>query len=124
MRRDAWKRLASLLVAMLAATGCRRSEVHARCTVRTAGSYCTFQNTGTPAARACFAVTVGPPRGFVAYASARVCSPVLQPGERSAAVPIAFEDGDPLARCGASPGSGGPGTCETRVTTERIEPAP
>ncbi len=122
MRRDARKRVASLVIAVLAAVGCRHSEVRARCTVRTAGSYCTFQNTGTPPARACFEVTVGPPRGFVVYASTHVCSPVLQPGERTAAVPIVFEEGDPLERCTASPG--GASVCETRVTTERIEPAP
>src|SRR5512146_2163258 len=101
MRAHVRKRIAWIAAMLLVAAACRRTEVRARCTVRTAGSYCTFLNAGTQNARGCFRVTVGPVAGFVVYATAHVCSPLLQPGERAEATPITFDADDPFERCTA-----------------------
>lgn len=110
--------LAALAIGLV---GCHKLEVRAQCTVRSVGSYCTFQNTGAQAGRACFEVSVRP-RGRVAvFARARTCSPVLQPGEESPPVVVTFDGENPYEQCVVDPASGEPRNCVTVVTTERVE---
>jgi hypothetical protein len=103
--------------------GCRRIEIRARCTVRSAGSYCTFQNTGRQAGRACFRVQVRGRNGGPLRASARVCSPALQSNDESAPEPIVFGEPEtnPFEHCTVDPTTGRAIDCTTVVTTERIE---
>src|SRR5260221_14581467 len=107
---------AMMALLLTSVVGCHRVEVRARCTVRTAGSYCTFQNTGQQPGRACFRIAVHARVGVAPYVATSVCSPALQPGEESAPEAIGFGGADPFERCTIDPATGQPTDCQTIVT--------
>lgn len=121
-RRPAFCSLPATVLLCLALVGCKKIEVRARCTLRSAGSYCIFQNTGQQPGRGCFVVRVRARRGREVHAETHACSGPLQPGQETGPLPLSFDGRDPFARCTVDPETRQVRDCVSEVVTERVEP--